>query len=907
MINPVPAIDPLRRFDLPAPLPLAHTKIDVRIRGGLAVVTTERLFRNAEETSMEATITFPVPVHATLVRLRARIGDRELVATAQARDAARETYEDAIDRGKTAVLHEEVLRGVHQLCVGHVPPGAEVTVRSTWVGALSKHTNGAFLRIPTTVGEIYGRSPLACSEDLVHGSALHVADLTVSCEHGTAHLGDRVLADQCVRVTLDRPIDLLVTNWAPRPVQGVLADGRRVDVSVTPAGSPTRPLDAVILVDHSGSMSEQCVAEAGRRRLTKHEVLVAGLKAAAEGTLREDDRIQLWEFCDSPRKVGTARGDQFMELVRKLRAPHGGTEIGDALSAAARDSEARDFLLITDGKSYALDVQALARTGKRFHVILIGDDSLEANVGHLAALTGGQIFVASGAEAGGTIQTALAQVRSEEAAGPPQPNRVLTFRGGMRIEVADSATSASADSDPDARLVGGFAAALELPGMAEDEAARFAAANGIACHLTSLVLVDEAGSTQNCLPSTRKILLSTPGMAAIPARLTCAPSLDVLHDARCFDGVAHLLACQCASRLSGRLEQAGSIRSVKRSLRGWSDRIDWETNPEGLRRGDLSGLDDDLVREIELAAQIAGVRELAAAFGLPGLAVVLALLAKASPKNRAPRRFARAVLKGMPAARIAEASAALESASLMIARPAEALETLIRGLTQPVNGQYPRPWMTGMKRPEEARVFIVGHNQARAFPVEKVGDHDAYMDALYNRNGKSCRELYNNICGDEGSSTGRKNIDALREGLTNLGIDDVVETNVICYSTPMGKDLTHPNHQGGKEAGRAIFRGILEIIRPLVLIAHGVATKRELERVLSRGLPEAACNQDAPVPRVRVSTQLGGGPYEPIVFVIPSLVPPEWNRWHGWARPHLAELCSEVRKFLDDPQLTIRA
>ena len=161
MIHPAPVLDPLRRFDLPPPLSLVHTKIDVRIHGGLAVVTTERLFRNAEATSIEATITFPVPVHATLVRLTARIGDRELVAVALARDAARETYEEAIDRGKTTVLHEEVLRGVHQLCVGHVPPGAQVAVRSTWVDALSRHTKGTLLRIPTTVGEIYGRSPLA--------------------------------------------------------------------------------------------------------------------------------------------------------------------------------------------------------------------------------------------------------------------------------------------------------------------------------------------------------------------------------------------------------------------------------------------------------------------------------------------------------------------------------------------------------------------------------------------------------------------------------------------------------------------------------------------------------------------------------------------------------------------------
>ena len=663
-----PLLDPLRRFDLPPQIPLVHTKIAVRICGGLAVVATERLFRNREQSSIEATLTFPVPVHATLVRLTAQIGDRELVATALARDAARETYEDAIDRGKTTVLHEELLRGVHQLSVGHVPPGAELSIRSTWVDALSRNGEHAFLRIPTTVGEIYGRSPLACSDDLVHGPALHRADLSVSCDNGTVHLGNRVLTGESIQVTLDRPIDLRLTGWEPRTVQGAMAGGRLMDISVTPATCSTGPLDAVILVDCSSSMSEPCHFDAYRERLTKHEFLARGLKAAAKETLREDDRIQLWEFSSVPRKIGAASGNQFAKLIGKLTRPNGGTEIGHALTAAAHDSEARDFLLITDGKSYELDVQALAQTGKRFNVILIGEDSLEANVGHLAALTSGQIFVVSGAEAADTIQTAFAQLRSDGMASLTRSHKLLTFRGGMQIEVNDSAAPPSAN-DHDARLIGGFAAALMLPGMASTEAAQFAAANGIACHLTSLVLVDEAGATQNALPSTRKIPLSTPGMAllACPA----LPSGRAIDRQRSATSRSRTLSPRWIDELmappgpgsisSDHRGTASSPGSVSSELRRWADQINWEIDPEGLRRGDLSGLGDDLVRAIDLASQPDEVRELAAELGVPGQVVVLALLATALPKNRAASRFARAVLKGIAPVRIAEVSAALES------------------------------------------------------------------------------------------------------------------------------------------------------------------------------------------------------------------------------------------------------
>ena len=123
--------------DAPWPMPLVATRFDVLIDSGLAVVTTSRTFRNAESQSIEATITFPVPVHATLFALKVRIGDRVLDARARRKDAAREDYEAALERGKTAVLHEEVLRGVHMLSVGHVAPGALIEVQSNFAVALT--------------------------------------------------------------------------------------------------------------------------------------------------------------------------------------------------------------------------------------------------------------------------------------------------------------------------------------------------------------------------------------------------------------------------------------------------------------------------------------------------------------------------------------------------------------------------------------------------------------------------------------------------------------------------------------------------------------------------------------------------------------------------------------------------
>ena len=199
-------IDPLQSFIAGAftgderPIPLVSTRFDIEIDGGLATVVTKRTFRNAEAESIEATITFPIPVHAVLLALEARMEGRVVKACARRRTFARETYEDAIERGKTAVLHEEVLRGVHMLSVAPLGPGKEIEVVSTWVSALSFVGDRGQMRIPLTVGDIYGRSGIPDSDDLLLGGPVQIADLFVRCGNGLVDLLGSPLDDGHARV-----------------------------------------------------------------------------------------------------------------------------------------------------------------------------------------------------------------------------------------------------------------------------------------------------------------------------------------------------------------------------------------------------------------------------------------------------------------------------------------------------------------------------------------------------------------------------------------------------------------------------------------------------------------------------------------------------------------------------------
>lgn len=215
------------------------------------------------------------------------------------------------------------------------------------------------------------------------------------------------------------------------------------------------------------------------------------------------------------------------------------------------------------------------------------------------------------------------------------------------------------------------------------------------------------------------------------------------------------------------------------------------------------------------------------------------------------------------------------------------LETRVRALTVPINNQYPRPWLTDATDIEHARVFTVGRNQRNGFLVDAVGSHDRYIDALFNRGEMTCRQLYDHLTG--APSPTRRNTDRLVEHLGKHGVFDVIQTNVVCYATPMSADLRRPQHKGGEAAGTDLFRTIFGIIKPRVLIAHGAKTTQALSQVLGAPLPKPPIH-----PGTTSRTPIG----ETEIWVVPSLAPPAYMKWQRWADEHLELIAVEVAALL---------
>jgi hypothetical protein len=501
----------------PTPIPLQQTTIDVSVRSGLATVRTTRLFRNEEDAPIEAVMTFPVGFDAVLCGLAATIEGRRLVAVAKDETAARESYETGLDEGRMSILHEELLRGIHMLSVGAVPPGAAVEVELEQVVPLSNASGVPFLRLPMTAGQIYGSSPFLPADDLVTSTAVrHEAILTVEIDQGTAVLeGHSVLPGEAVTVLLDHAIELRIENGLFGNVTGRAADGRKVAVSLSPIPVAECALDLHVLVDRSGSTNVP-IRGGG---CSVWEAMRDGL-AEAFDELNEEDQITLWQFDTSPQCLGNAEGGRCTELVTRLEPPGGGTELADAVRAALQ-AGARDLLVLTDGQTWAHMVDDLKRCEARISAILAGPHSLDANIGHLCSLTGGQVFFAPGREIATALRTALASSRqqrtlTEGTIGARGPDQIRAFRGGVQID-ATWMIQAPEDDAPLADSIGRFAAAFALSLLDGPAASAWARAHTLCTHSTSLVLVDEEGSANEGFARVRKV----PLMAA-PERLFAA-------------------------------------------------------------------------------------------------------------------------------------------------------------------------------------------------------------------------------------------------------------------------------------------------------------------------------------------------------------------------------------------------
>ncbi len=215
------------------------------------------------------------------------------------------------------------------------------------------------------------------------------------------------------------------------------------------------------------------------------------------------------------------------------------------------------------------------------------------------------------------------------------------------------------------------------------------------------------------------------------------------------------------------------------------------------------------------------------------------------------------------------------------------LESTIRRLTQPVLGQYPRPWMTDLTDPSGAEVFVVGANPATPYAPQQVGSHERFLNALFNRAGETCRALYNEVRGK--SSGTRSHSDEFVQMLRQGGVTKILETNTVCFSTPKFKDVYKLENREGLVRGIEIFEEIFRIIRPRIMVVHGsgVFKSFKADHAIAFSSPPERSDE---FPRAVIG--------ETLVLVIPSLGRPKVDQWPFQRTGYLREIVRQSAEHL---------
>lgn len=448
-------------------VPLKRTELGGQIDGPLASLRLTQVYGyNSEQCDkvLEAAYRFPLPGDAAVTGVRVRFGEVEIEADLRDREEAEVDYQEAKRQGRQAALTTRESPDVFTLRVAGLQPGQDVTVETSYVQLARAEKGGWSLRIPLTTAPRYVRSdertsrhakgqPLMLLRDPGHRFRL---DLTVN---GTSEVTSSthqlmVYPDgEALRVRL-RDGEVLpdrdcVLSWVPErqrtrsTIQVIAYDDQDSGwvYFLALATAPETvdqlvPREAIVLVDHSGSMTGA--------KWKAADWAVEKLLSSLTG----DDFFDLGLFHSKtrwlsrwPTRAHSAAIGRAVSFLKEHQ-DSGGTELGVALEQAldldrVEGEYARHVLIVTDaqvsdeGRLVRLAEEESRRSDRRRISIICIDAAPNSLLAHQLTERGGGVarFLTSAPEEN-DITTALSEVLAEWER-PAMPGLSLAVNRGL--------------------------------------------------------------------------------------------------------------------------------------------------------------------------------------------------------------------------------------------------------------------------------------------------------------------------------------------------------------------------------------------------------------------------------------------------------------------------------------------
>jgi Ca-activated chloride channel family protein len=397
-------------------LPLIGARLQVEAGGGLARCVLEQRFANRYDETLRVRYRMPLPADGAVSAYEFEIAGRVIAGRVQRKASAREQFEQAIAAGQTAALLEQERADIFTQELGNILPGETIVARLTidqrlvWLAGTSRLGDGRLegkgegeweLRFPTVIGPRYvgshdteddarethvavapGQIGARISIELAIRDALVPGRRPASPSHELRAGRDRVALHARQGAPLDRDI---VVRWAvATPEVGLALEAARGEagdayglLTIVPPAPAARtravPRDLTVLLDTSGSMGGLPLETAQR------------VVSLVIDSLGDDDRLELIEFSDRPRRYRTepvaATESERRAAVAWVweRQAGGATEMASGVREALRalrPGAQRQVVVVTDGyvggERQIVDLLRGLPRGCRLHVLGVG-------------------------------------------------------------------------------------------------------------------------------------------------------------------------------------------------------------------------------------------------------------------------------------------------------------------------------------------------------------------------------------------------------------------------------------------------------------------------------------------------------------------------------------------------------
>ena len=319
------------------PLPLKHTDVHARIVGYVGTVDVTQQFENPFDTRIEAVYVFPLPEKAAVSGFVMSIGERRIRGILREREEAETIYAEARAQGYQASLLTQHRPNIFEQKVANIEPGHRIDVNIRYFHTLAYRDGWYSFAFPTVVGPRFNppgsTDPVtALPRALIQPDASGVAVQYLRPGERSGHdIGISVKLDAGVEIeaieathfidevrTGDSTATITLANRTTIPNRDFVLDfkvaGGRMKSNLLTYEDPDQsdhgyftmivyppedladlrrhPLELVFVLDCSGSMSGQPIAQAK-----------AAIMSALD-RLEPGDTFQVIRFSDNASRFG---------------------------------------------------------------------------------------------------------------------------------------------------------------------------------------------------------------------------------------------------------------------------------------------------------------------------------------------------------------------------------------------------------------------------------------------------------------------------------------------------------------------------------------------------------------------------------------------------------------------------